>query len=158
MTRIVRITVTGNVFFAVRAACELTVGLSLYIYFKRECWDQGRDLGGGECMDGVREGWKICLVYTSCHETVVFEGEHVCMTPSRASRRFLVVSRRTAPSLASLGHGIYTSCITIPYDTVCTRTYTRGNHDSIWSASRDNPLWTGAQTCCVSCKAWPESS
>lgn len=36
VTRIVRITVAGNVFFLVRAACELTVGLSLYRYYKRE--------------------------------------------------------------------------------------------------------------------------
>lgn len=36
VTRIVRITVTGNVFFAIRAACELAVGMSLYLYYKRE--------------------------------------------------------------------------------------------------------------------------
>ncbi|CAM9784409.1 unnamed protein product, partial [Hapterophycus canaliculatus] len=35
VTRIVRITVTGNVFFAVRAACELAVGMSLYLYYKQ---------------------------------------------------------------------------------------------------------------------------
>lgn len=27
---------TGNLFFAVRAACELAVGMSLYLYYKRE--------------------------------------------------------------------------------------------------------------------------
>lgn len=36
VTRIVRITVTGNVFFAVRAACELVVGWSLYKHYKSE--------------------------------------------------------------------------------------------------------------------------
>lgn len=36
VTRIVRITVTGNVFFAIRAACELTVAWSLYKHYKRE--------------------------------------------------------------------------------------------------------------------------
>eukprot|EP00752_Nemacystus_decipiens_P008046 g7191.t1 len=35
VTRIVRITVTGNVFFAIRAACELTVGWALYQHYKR---------------------------------------------------------------------------------------------------------------------------
>ncbi|CAM9506425.1 unnamed protein product [Ectocarpus sp. 12 AP-2014] len=34
VTRIVRITVTGNVFFAIRAVCELAVGLTLYMHFK----------------------------------------------------------------------------------------------------------------------------
>lgn len=36
VNRIVRITVTGNVFFAIRAACELTVGWALYKHYKRE--------------------------------------------------------------------------------------------------------------------------
>ena len=36
VNRIVRITVTGNVFFAIRAACELTVGWALYKHYQRE--------------------------------------------------------------------------------------------------------------------------
>lgn len=36
VTRIVRITVTGNLFFAVQGACELTIGLSLYRHYKRK--------------------------------------------------------------------------------------------------------------------------